>query len=688
MENRWSDHDAEAAVERYTRQGANLDVALRTYSTRLLGGEPKLVIHGGGNTSVKTTVQGRFEEDISVICVKGSGWDMAKIEPAGLPAVRLAPLRALAQLDALSDEDMVDWQRANLIDPNAPNPSVETLLHAFLPHKFIDHTHANAVLALADQPHGEQLCRLVFGDTMAIVPYVMPGFALAKKALEVFQAHPEAEGLILLKHGIFTFGETAHQAYNRMIAKVTLAENRITEAARVSVAGMHLPRGIGRHRPKSFQPVHLPARIAPVSAVAPILRGLVALPERGDFRRWIMDFRSGPEIEDFVNGHDLARYGQQGTATPDHVLRLKPKPLIVPAPDAEDLEGFAAAARQAVDAYQQNYRDYFARHNVRHRGRKKALDPAPRLILVPGLGLFGLGASKAGARIAADLAEANVEVIAAAETMDCYAVIPEADIFDIEYWSLEQAKLGRSQENALARRVVVVTGGASGIGAATVAAFRGEGAEVAVLDLDVVKADAVAVPAGALGVACDVTDPEAVGRAFGRVVDVFGGVDIVVSNAGAAWQGRIGEVADEILQQSFDLNFWGHHWVARAAVSIFQAQRTGGCLLFNVSKQPLDPGRDFGPYGIPKAATLALMRQYALDYGRDGVRANAVNADRIRTGLLNDAMIAERAAARGVSEQTYMTGNLLGVEVTAADVARAFVHLALSAKTTAIGSPT
>ena len=682
MENRWSDHDAEAAVERYTKRGANLDVALRTYSTRLLGGEPKLVIHGGGNTSVKTTVQSRFEEDISVICVKGSGWDMAKIEPAGLPAVRLAPLRALAQLDALSDEDMVDWQRANLIDPNAPNPSVETLLHAFLPHKFIDHTHANAVLALADQPHGEQLCRLVFGDTMAIVPYVMPGFALAKKALEVFQAYPEAEGLILLKHGIFTFGETAHLAYNRMIAKVTLAENRITEAARVSVAGVHLPRGIGRHRPKSFQPVHLPARIAPVSAVAPILRGLVALPEAGDFRRWIMDFRSGPEIEDFVNGHDLARYGQQGTATPDHVLRLKPKPLIVPAPDAEDLEGFAAAARQAVDAYQQNYRDYFARHNVRHHGRKKALDPAPRLILVPGLGLFGLGASKADARIAADLAEANVEVIAAAETMDRYAVIPEADIFDIEYWSLEQAKLGRSQEKPLARRVVVVTGGASGIGAATVAAFRGEGAEVAVLDLDVVKADAVAVPAGALGVACDVTDPEAVGRAFGRVVDVFGGVDIVVSNAGAAWQGRIGEVADEILQQSFDLNFWSHHWVARAAVSVFQAQRTGGCLLFNVSKQPLDPGRDFGPYGIPKAATLALMRQYALDYGRDGVRANALNADRIRTGLLNDAMIAERAAARGVSEQAYMAGNLLGVEVTAADVARAFVHLALSAKTT------
>jgi rhamnose utilization protein RhaD (predicted bifunctional aldolase and dehydrogenase)/NAD(P)-dependent dehydrogenase (short-subunit alcohol dehydrogenase family) len=684
MENRWSDHEAEAAVERYTRQGVNLDLALRTYSSRLLGSEPKLVIHGGGNTSVKTTLRTRFGEDVEAICVKGSGWDMGRIEPAGLPALRLAPLRRLAELDALSDEDMIDFQRANLVEPSAPNPSVETLLHAFLPHKYIDHTHANAVLALTDQPHGETVCLQIYGDTMAVVPYVMPGFALAKRALEVFEKDPEVEGMILLKHGIFTFGDTAHQAYNRMIDKVTLAEQRIRDVSRVSVAGVHLPKGLGRHRPKSFQPIRLPGRVAPVAAVAPILRGLSALPDGGgEHRRWILDFRSGPEIEDFVNGHDLARYGQQGTATPDHVIRTKPKPLIVPPPDADDLESFAASAKKAMATYQAEYRAYFARQNVRHDGKKKELDPVPRIILVPGLGLFGLGASKADARVAADLAEANVDVITAAESIGSYEVIAENDVFDIEYWSLEQAKLGKVREKPLARKVALVSGGGSGIGAATAAAFRAEGAEVAILDLDHAKAEMVAKPLEARAIACDVTDPKAVEQAFARVVETYGGIDIVISNAGAAWQGPIGSVEDAVLRQSFDLNFWAHHWLARAAVHVFKVQHTGGWLLFNVSKQPLNPGPEFGPYGIPKAATLALMRQYAVDYGRDGIRANAINADRIRTGLLTDTMIAQRAKARGMSAEDYMAGNLLGLEVTAADVARAFVHLALSAKTTA-----
>lgn len=683
MDNRWSDREAEAAVERWTKQGISMDLALRTYSSRLLGSEPKLVIHGGGNTSVKTRVHDRFGGAVDVICVKGSGWDMATIEPAGLPAVRLAPLRRLADLDTLSDEEMVAEQRANLIDPGAPNPSVETLLHAFLPHTYIDHTHANAVLALTDQPHGELLCRQVWGDTMALVPYVMPGFALAKAALAAYRQRADVEGMILLKHGVFTFGDTARQAYDRMIQVVTAAEERIAEARRVSVAGVHLPKGLGRHRPKSFHPAKLPLRLAPVAAVAPILRGLTALPDgAGEHRRFVLDFRSGPEIEDFVGGQDLARYGRQGTATPDHVIRIKPKPLITPAPDAEDLDGFAAAARQAVSDYQAEYKAYFSRHQSRYQGRKKMLDPAPRVILVPGLGLFGAGASKAEAKIAADLAEANVDVIAAAETMDTYEVIPEADVFDIEYWSLEQAKLGKASERPLARRIALITGGGSGIGAAAAAAFRSEGAEVAVLDLDANAASTVAKPLRALALGCDVTDPKAVEHAFERVAEAYGGVDIVVSNAGAAFSGRIGEVPETVLRDSFDLNFWAHQWVARAAVRIFRAQGTGGWLLFNASKQPLDPGPEFGPYGIAKAATLALMRQYAVDYGREGIRSCAVNADRIRSGLLTDKMIAARARARGVSEQDYIAGNLLGIEVTAADVARAFVHLALSPKTT------
>lgn len=684
MEDRWSDREAEAAVERYTKQGVVYDLALRTYSTRILGADPRLVIHGGGNTSVKTEVRDITGQTVKVLCVKGSGWDMATIEPAGLPAVKLEPLQRLADIEALSDEAMVNQQRINLLDAGAPNPSVETLLHAFLPHKYIDHTHANAILALTDQPQGEQICHQLFGKRMALVPYIMPGFQLAKRALAIFRENPGVEGMILLKHGVFTFGDTARQAYERMIEMVTLAEGRITEATRVSLAGVHLPKGIGRHRPKSFAPVHLPAAIAAVADVAPILRGLLAMSVGpGSWKRWVLDFRAGPHVEDFVNGQDLARYSQRGTATPDHVIRTKQLPLILPAPDANGLPAFSREARAAIERYVADYRSYFKRNNERVGRIKKPLDPMPRVLLVPGLGLFGVGGSKQEARVAADLAETNVEVIAAAEAMSAFESLPEADAFDMEYWSLEQAKLGKAVEKPLARQVVVVTGGASGIGAATAHAFRAEGAEVAVLDLGEAAAGKVAREVGGISIVCDVTDSRQVAAAFDRVAATFGGIDIVVSNAGAAWQGRIGDVAETILRQSFELNFWAHQTVAQRAVAIMRAQATGGCLLFNASKQALNPGPNFGPYGLPKAATLALMRQYALDHGRDRIRANAVNADRIRSGLLTPQMVADRAKARGVNEEEYMAGNLLGLEVTAEDVARAFVQLALSACTTA-----
>jgi len=667
MENRYTPADAEAAVAHYGSTGVNRDLALRTYTTRLLGGEPRLVIHGGGNTSVKTTVSDVLGDDVEVLCVKGSGWDMATIEPPGLPAVRLKPLMHLSELDALSDEDMVAAQRANLIDPASPNPSVETLLHAFLPHRFIDHTHANAVLAITDQPDGETRCRDLYGDRMALVPYIMPGFALAKAAMATWRKDPSVEGMVLLKHGVFTFGDTAEEAYRRMIEVVSEAERAIEAAGR-----------------KVFAAAPLPNRIAGAAEVAPILRGLAAIDRGdGDYRRWVMDYRDGPDVLNFVGGAEAERYARQGTVTPDHVIRIKPTPLIVPAPQAGELPAFAKAAAAAVEAYQANYHAYFERNNANANPRKTELDRVPRVILVPGMGLFGLGASAKEAAVAADLAETNVETITWAESLGTYEVIPEPDIFDIEYWSLEQAKLGKGQEKPLARQVAVVTGGGSGIGAATAKAFRAEGAEIAVLDVDAGAAEATAKACGGLGVGCDVTDATAVKAAFDRVVRAFGGVDIVVSNAGAAWQGRIGEVEDDLLRRSFELNFWAHQTVARTAMAIMRAQGTGGCLLFNASKQALNPGPDFGPYGLPKAATMALMRQYALDYGGEGIRSSAVNADRIRSGLLTDAMIAERSKARGVSEADYMGGNLLGHEVAAADVARAFVHLALSRRTTA-----
>ena len=662
MKNLWSDKDAKAIIHRYAKQGVNADLALRVYTTQLLGGEPKLVLHGGGNTSVKTTAPDFLGVETDVLCVKGSGWDMGDIEPPGLPAVRLEPLQQMAKLRRLSDEDMVNAQRVNLLDAASPNPSVETLLHAFLPHKFVDHTHANAVLALSDQPNGDAICRKVFGERVGYVPYIMPGFDLARKAKQVFDENAKVEGLILFKHGIFSFGDTAKQAYSRMIRLVTMAEKHIKANQR-----------------KTPVSVKLPKTVASVAEIAPIVRGATTYGGKS----MVLDFRTSKAIRTFVDGRNIRRYSQQGTVTPDHVIRTKHKPLIAPIPEGGKLDIFKAGMEKAVTAYEAEYHAYFKRNNAKLKTKKTELDPMPRLVLVPGLGLFGMGANAKAAAIAADLAENNVDVINNAEAMSTYSVISERDIFDLEYWSLEQAKLGKGVEKPLARKVVVVTGGGSGIGAATARAFALQGAEVVVLDRDGKAAARVVAAVGGLAVQCDVTDPVSVNNAFDWVSETHGGVDIVVSNAGAAWQGRIGEVDDATLRESFELNFWAHQSVAQRAVSIMQAQGNGGCLLFNTSKQAVNPGQDFGPYGLPKAATLFLMRQYAVDHGADGIRSNAVNADRIRSGLLDDRMIASRSKARGLSEADYMGGNLLRREVTAEDVAQAFVDLALAESTTA-----
>ena len=662
MKNLWSDREARSFVRRYAKECVNRDRALRVYTSRLLGGEPALVLHGGGNTSVKTTMKDVMGQNIEVLCVKGSGWDMAAIEPEGLPAVRLGPLREIVKLKRLSDEDMVNAQRVNLLDSTAPNPSVETLLHAFLPHKFIDHTHANAVLSLTDQKDGEALCRRLFGKKMGYVPYIKPGLGLSRKTLQVYEADPSVQGLILLKHGIFTFGDTAKHAYSRMIGMVTLAELRLKKG-----------------RKKVFTAAKLPQKTTAVADIAPVLRGLT----RYGGKRLIFDFRGGAKVLNFVNGKDIRRYACQGTATPDHVIRTKQKPLISPGPETGGLNAFRKGTARALDRYVKDYQAYFKRNNRRQKIKRTELDPMPRVIMVPGLGLFGLGADAKAARITADLAETNIEVITAAERLGAYKVISEADTFDIEYWSLEQAKLGKGSEKPLARHVSVVTGGGSGIGAATARALAAEGSEVAVLDQDEKAALAVAAEFGGLGLACDVTDSRAVRRAFDQVVKKYGGVDIVVSNAGAAWPGTIGEVPDKVLRDSFELNFFAHQSVAQNAVRVMVAQGTGGCLLFNTSKQAVNPSKDFGPYGLPKAATMALMRQYALDYGHLGIKSNAVNADRIRSGLLTDDMVKARARARGLSQSDYMSGNLLGREVTADDVAKVFVDLARSTKTTA-----
>jgi len=669
MENLWRDDEAENVVAGYAAKGVNRDLALRTYTTRLLGGEPRLVLHGGGNTSVKTEMTDLVGDTHAVLCVKGSGWDMGTIEPPGLPAVKIAPLLKSRALPKLSDEDMVTLLRANLIDPSAPNPSVEALLHAFLPHKFIDHTHSAAILAIADQPNSREMCAELFGRKMGFVPYIMPGFALAKAAAEVYDADPTVEGLILDKHGIFTLGETAKEAYDRMIHYVTLAEEHVKKNGR-----------------SPFTPAVLPSSLATPVDISPMLRGAVAVNRgEGHFDRMISAFRTSPAILDFVNAAEVRDMAARGVSTPDLSIRIKTGPMVLPAPAKDDLAGYRAVIDQHVAAFVADYTAYFSSNDARDDVKRVMLDPMPRLTLVPGLGMFGHGRTYKDATIAVDVGEMWIEAARDAESIGRFEPVSRPDLFDLEYWSLEQAKLAGAKPKPFTGQVVLVTGGAGAIGAAVVKAFVAEGAHAVVLDLDGEKAAAVAKSAGnnSIGLACDITNPASVRSAFDRAVATFGGVDIVVSNAGAAWESPIATMDDALLRKSFELNFFAHQTVAQNAVRIMKAQKTGGVLLFNASKQAVNPGAKFGAYGLPKAATLFLSRQYALEHGADHIRVNAVNADRIRSGLLNDEMIANRSASRGVSVKEYMAGNLLGLEVTAEDVARAFVHHALAERTTA-----
>jgi len=658
MKSQWVEADARAMVDRYAADDVNKDIALRVYTSRLIGQDPTLVLHGGGNTSVKTRVADDLGEPIEVLCVKGSGWDLGDIEPEGLPAVRLGSLGALRERDSLSDEDMVNAQRIRLLDAGAPNPSVETLLHAFLPHKFIDHSHANAILSILDQKEAERICLEIYAERLAVVPFVMPGFELSKLAAQVQEAHPEAEGLLLLQHGLFTYGDTAKVSYERHVRAVDEAEQYI--AARSTV-------------------VAVPRRAdVKYTSFAPILRGLLGEGERN----YVLCLRTSPQIRAFVDREELASWSQRGVVTPDHIIRTKRVPMLLEIEGSANPDDLRLQIQVRLDEYRNAYRAY-VKEQVEGRGLEiKPLDPDPRIVLVPGLGIIAVGGSPGAARIAADVYQHTVDTITDAEAVGSFQALPNADLFDMEYWSLEQAKLGKAKPLPLSGKVVLITGAAGGIGEAVAQTFSRAGASLYLVDRDAEGVARVADALGAAQQALDVTDAKAVTDCVERIVAMHGGVDGVVSNAGTAPQSDIDTCDPEILRSSLEVNLLSHQWVAQAVTARLREQGTGGFLLFNASKAAFNPGKGFGPYAVAKAALVALTKQYALECGAYGIRANAVNADRIRTSLLNAEDVSRRAEARGLSADEYYRSNLLGAEVTAADVAEAFLNLALARSTT------
>jgi len=648
MQSLWQDAEAAAFAS---------ELSQRVYTSRLLGRDKSLVLHGGGNTSVKIVERNRFGEDETILYVKGSGWDLESIEPAGFSPVRLDHVRKLAELERLSDPEMVNELVTHMIRAAAPVPSVETILHGCLPFKFVDHTHADAVLAITNTPHGAARIREVYGDAVVVIPYLMPGFDLAQRVARDFarQATSSTIGVVLLKHGIFSFGATARESYERMVDLVRRAEQYLARHGAWGVVTEPTP-AVAEVDGATLADLRL--RISAAAGFPLIMRT-----------------RTTGQTLSFARHPEAARLSQQGPATPDHVLRTKRVPML-----GDDVEAFAAA-----------YRDYFTRHECNAKERKVILDPAPRVVLESRFGLASLGRTAKEARIVEELYEHTIDVILRAEAIERYEALPSQDIFDVEYWDLEQAKLQRGGKPApFAGEIAWVTGAASGIGKAAVSALLSRGAAVVGLDLN---------PAVAtlhrrddyLGLACDVTDERAVGEALERTARTFGGLDMLVLNAGIFGPSRsIKDLPSDEWRKVMMVNVDANLGLMRACHAYLKRAGRGGRVVVIGSKNVPAPGPGAAAYSASKAALNQLARIAALEWGVDHIRINTLHPNAVfDTGLWTDEMLAERAGRYGMTVEQYKTNNVLRTEVSSRDVAELAAEMCgpLFAKTTGAQVP-
>jgi len=648
MKSLWNDKDA----AQY--QG---DLAQRVYTSRLLGQDPALVLHGGGNTSVECQVTNVVGETEAILYVKGSGWDLATIEAEGFAPVRLAHLLKLARLPRLSDRQMVNELKTQTTIATAPTPSVETILHGILPFKYVDHTHADAVVTITNTANGWERIQSIYGDRLVIIPYVMPGFDLARVCAEKFatEAHPGTVGMVLMNHGIFSFGDTAQASYERMIALVDEAEQYLKIQGVWQISYPEPKPVTGENRLILAQ---LRQQVAKVAGFPMILRQY-----------------QDPLSLAFAQRPDLATLSQQGPATPDHVIRTKRLPQL-----GRDVQGYAAA-----------YQAYFDRNQHQTPDPKTRLDPAPRLILDPELGLLTLGTSAKSAAIAGDIYHHTMEIIKRATGLGGYQALPEGDIFAVEYWDLEQAKLKKSGSSLpFAGEVALVTGGASGIGKACVEALLQKGAAVIALDIQPGITTLHQRP-DFLGLQCDLTDTAAFNQALETAIAQFGGLDLLILNAGIFPVARaIADLSDQEWQRILGINLDANLRVMRECHPLLKLAPQGGRVVVIGSKNVTAPGPGLAAYSASKAALTQLTRVAALEWSQDNIRLNTLHPNAVfDTGFWTEAVLAARAKHYGITVEEYKTNNLLKVEITSHDVAELAAAMGgpLFAKTTGAQLP-
>jgi rhamnose utilization protein RhaD (predicted bifunctional aldolase and dehydrogenase)/NAD(P)-dependent dehydrogenase (short-subunit alcohol dehydrogenase family) len=679
MEYRWQDTAASECIAAWGKQWGE-DLALRTYASRLIGAEKGLVLHGGGNTSVKASFTNALGDHVPALFVKASGYDLATIKPDGHAALDLGYLRGLRKLSDLSNEAMVNELLTHRFDAQAATPSIEALLHAFLPSRYIDHTHADAILALTNRRDGEKAVRSALGNDVIVLEYVKPGFALAKAAADAFEASPASKGMVLLKHGLLTWGATARESYDRTIELVTKAEQFLAREGASAI-----------HTGPTTDPEHARKRYL---KIAPILRGLMAIPTgNADWpcQRFILRSLVAPEVLNLLDSDRGKEIALTPPLTADHLIRTKALPLWIDGLKYDDEKVLREQLSSAIADFRGRYSAYFERHSRRMKTPLEPFDSMPRTILVPGVGAICAGKDAVNAGIVRDITGRTLAAKTKIAATGSYEGLSEEHLFDMEYFSLQRPKLGTGEELPLQRSVALITGAAGAIGFGICRALLEQGCHVAATDLSGTPLDSLVselTPTFGeriLGIPLDVTDPNSVARGFDRVIEEWGGVDLVIANAGIAHVSSLADMDPNVFKKLEQVNVEGTLHTLAVAARHFKVQGTGGDIILISTKNVFAPGAKFGAYSATKAAAHQLVRIASLELADIGVRVNMVSPDAVfgggerKSGLWAEVG-PDRMRARGLDEkgleEYYRQRNLLKAKVTAEHVGKAVLFFA------------